>query len=181
LTLRRRSADFEGQQCTLAHPHSNAVVDLDGDCLAGAFVHRCVAMIADWSIDLFLVCDDGNGGKTYQIWVNEKSEGFRLSKKGPLPAGTQSISFADVGTWPMIYSTFVTYEPLNRQGRYNRPCFPDVQPCLFSWSRFRLLHQRRIQSAIEVVLTFNRFRGQKRSSRLSAPGRPLQYRPGLPL
>lgn len=26
---------FDGKQCTLAHPHSNAVVDLDGDCLAG--------------------------------------------------------------------------------------------------------------------------------------------------
>jgi integrin alpha FG-GAP repeat containing protein 1 len=26
---------FDGSQCTLANPHSNAVVDLNGDCLAG--------------------------------------------------------------------------------------------------------------------------------------------------
>ncbi len=29
---------FDGQHCTLANPHSNAVVDLDGDCLAGKFL-----------------------------------------------------------------------------------------------------------------------------------------------
>ena len=26
---------FNGAQCTLANPHSNAAVDLNGDCLAG--------------------------------------------------------------------------------------------------------------------------------------------------
>lgn len=33
--LSSEDAPFRGQQCTLANPHSNAVVDLDGDCLAG--------------------------------------------------------------------------------------------------------------------------------------------------
>ena len=28
---------FSGAQCTLSNPHSNAVVDLNGDCLAGLF------------------------------------------------------------------------------------------------------------------------------------------------
>lgn len=37
LCLQFRSIDpeFHGTQCTLASPHSNAVVDLNGDCLAG--------------------------------------------------------------------------------------------------------------------------------------------------
>jgi hypothetical protein len=32
---RSEDAPFNGKHCTLANPHSNAVVDLDGDCLAG--------------------------------------------------------------------------------------------------------------------------------------------------
>jgi len=31
----RQDAPFDGRQCTIANPHGNAVVDLDGDCLAG--------------------------------------------------------------------------------------------------------------------------------------------------
>ena len=31
----RIDADFDGTQCRLANPHSNAAVDLNGDCLAG--------------------------------------------------------------------------------------------------------------------------------------------------
>ncbi|KAM6500960.1 hypothetical protein JOM56_003974 [Amanita muscaria] len=84
--------NFHGAQCSLANPHSNAVVDLNGDCLA----------------DVFLVCDDGNGHYKYQIWVNGKQAGFDLSRQGSLPAGVQSISFADVdrdGTIDMIFPT----------------------------------------------------------------------------
>ncbi|KDR81920.1 hypothetical protein GALMADRAFT_240232 [Galerina marginata CBS 339.88] len=87
-----QDAPFSGQQCTIANPHSNAVVDLDGDCLA----------------DLFLVCDDGRGGNTYQIWINAKDKGFLLSQEGALPSGTQAISFADIdrdGTIDMIFPT----------------------------------------------------------------------------
>ncbi|KAK2460674.1 hypothetical protein APHAL10511_007144 [Amanita phalloides] len=83
---------FHGSQCTLANPHSNAVVDLDGDCLA----------------DVFLVCDDGQGRHSYQIWVNKKQDGFTLSQQGSLPSGAQSISFADIdrdGTIDMIFPT----------------------------------------------------------------------------
>lgn len=83
---------FEGKHCTLANPHSNAVVDLNGDCLA----------------DIFLVCNNGGRGMSYQIWVNNKEEGFSLSQEGPLPSGVQSISFADVdrdGTIDMVFPT----------------------------------------------------------------------------
>ncbi|KAF8188320.1 hypothetical protein BJ912DRAFT_1031903 [Pholiota molesta] len=85
-------APFKGQQCIISNPHSNAVIDLDGDCLA----------------DVFLVCDDGRGGKTYQIWINGKDAGFSLSQQGALPSGTQAISFADIdrdGTIDLIFPT----------------------------------------------------------------------------
>ncbi|GLB35509.1 putative repeat domain in Vibrio, Colwellia, Bradyrhizobium and Shewanella [Lyophyllum shimeji] len=83
---------FHGPQCTLANPHSNAVVDLNGDCLA----------------DVFLMCDDGKGGKPFQIWVNKKDDGFSLAHQGALPSGVQTISFADVdrdGTIDMVFTT----------------------------------------------------------------------------
>ncbi|KAG2047539.1 hypothetical protein BDR06DRAFT_963815 [Suillus hirtellus] len=81
---------FTGNQCTLANPHSNAVIDLNGDCLA----------------DIFLVCQDSSGKKSYQIWVNNKDSGFSLDQSGDLPSGTQGISFADVdrdGTIDMVF------------------------------------------------------------------------------
>jgi integrin alpha FG-GAP repeat containing protein 1 len=33
--LLSEDAPFKGQQCIISNPHSNAVIDLDGDCLAG--------------------------------------------------------------------------------------------------------------------------------------------------
>ncbi|KAK0222860.1 hypothetical protein EDD85DRAFT_959748 [Armillaria nabsnona] len=84
--------EFHGTQCTLASPHSNAVVDLNGDCLA----------------DVFLVCDAGGGRRSFQIWVNEKDDGFYLAQQGSLPSGVQAISFADIdrdGTIDMIFPT----------------------------------------------------------------------------
>ncbi|KAF5372918.1 hypothetical protein D9758_001485 [Tetrapyrgos nigripes] len=83
---------FHGSQCALSNPHSNAVVDLDGDCLA----------------DVFLVCDDGNGVKYFQVWINNKDQGFKLVQENTLPPGVQSISFADVdrdGTIDMVFPT----------------------------------------------------------------------------
>lgn len=35
------NAPFHGTQCTANDPHSNAVVDLDGDCLAGLVPFAC--------------------------------------------------------------------------------------------------------------------------------------------
>ncbi|CAG8492968.1 10051_t:CDS:10 [Paraglomus occultum] len=76
--------------CKLADPHSNAFVDLNGDCLS----------------DLFLTCQDDNDVKSFQIWINDKENGFVLKEDGNFPEGTGQISFADLdgdGTIDMIF------------------------------------------------------------------------------
>ncbi|KAI0792754.1 hypothetical protein C8Q75DRAFT_751250 [Abortiporus biennis] len=82
-----------GSQCTISNPHSNAAVDLNGDCLA----------------DIFLVCDEGNSGdKYFQIWINNKESGFSLAQLGRFPRGVQSITFSDIdrdGTMDMLFTT----------------------------------------------------------------------------
>ncbi|KAI0303281.1 hypothetical protein B0F90DRAFT_1709692 [Multifurca ochricompacta] len=85
-------APFSGPQCRISNPHSNAAVDLDGDCIA----------------DIFLVCDEGPGRKSFQIWVSNSSAGFTLAQSGSLPAGTQSVVFADMdrdGTIDLVVTT----------------------------------------------------------------------------
>ncbi|KDQ59682.1 hypothetical protein JAAARDRAFT_33256 [Jaapia argillacea MUCL 33604] len=85
-------APFTGAQCTISNPHSNAMVDLNGDCLS----------------DIFLLCDETTTDKYFQIWVNQKDSGFALAQQTHLPRGVQSISFADIdrdGTIDMIFST----------------------------------------------------------------------------
>ncbi|KAI0689777.1 hypothetical protein BC835DRAFT_1407738 [Cytidiella melzeri] len=85
--------NLTGPQCKLSNPHSNAAVDLNGDCLA----------------DLFLVCDEDNGrDQYYQIWTNNKQKGFQLAQTGRFPSGFQSVSFADIdrdGTIDMLFVT----------------------------------------------------------------------------
>ncbi|KAH9961067.1 hypothetical protein BC827DRAFT_354011 [Russula dissimulans] len=83
---------FSGPQCRIANPHSNAVVDLNGDCVA----------------DIFLVCDDGLGQKSYQVWISNPDANFTLAQSGSLPAGTQSVVFADMdrdGTVDLLITT----------------------------------------------------------------------------
>lgn len=79
-------------------PHSNAFVDIDGDCMA----------------DLVFFCKDD----TYQVWINQNEEGgvfgkagsddnaFRMpSFTGSLPSNSGSVSFADMdgdGTVDMV-------------------------------------------------------------------------------
>ena len=76
--------DLAGSSCTFPTPHSNAYIDLNGDCLA----------------DIFIMCE----GKSeeylsYQIWTNDKAGGYKLAagKSGDLPRGTKSVGFADMG------------------------------------------------------------------------------------
>ncbi|KAF8319364.1 hypothetical protein DL93DRAFT_2124690 [Clavulina sp. PMI_390] len=83
-------APFNGRVCDVSNPHSNAVVDFDGDCLS----------------DVFLMC--GTGRKYYQIWTNNKSNGFNLARSGALPPNVGAVTFADMdrdGTIDMIFPT----------------------------------------------------------------------------
>lgn len=65
--------------------------------------------------DLVLICDDGNtGNRVFQIWINQKDSGFKLQQSGRLPAGTQSLSFADVGTYP-LYDDALSFEAQDLQ------------------------------------------------------------------
>ncbi|KAE8259615.1 hypothetical protein A4X13_0g905 [Tilletia indica] len=93
--------------CQLAHPHSSAFVDLNGDCLA----------------DLFLVCQSpsSSSGLTYEIWIatnevpssssshsssSSLTSGYVLSHSGDLPAGSGALSFADMdrdGTIDVVF------------------------------------------------------------------------------
>ncbi|TCD70604.1 hypothetical protein EIP91_002634 [Steccherinum ochraceum] len=84
---------MDGAQCKISNPHSNAAVDLNGDCLA----------------DMFLVCDEDNGvDKYFQIWINNKDEGFSLAQLGRFPQGMQTVTFGDIdrdGTMDMLFVT----------------------------------------------------------------------------
>ncbi|KAI8368959.1 hypothetical protein BD560DRAFT_330475 [Blakeslea trispora] len=62
-------------RCRWANPHSNAFVDLDGDCLA----------------DLVFVCQDA-----IQIWTHQRDQGFTLAHEASLPKGAGPLTFADV-------------------------------------------------------------------------------------
>jgi hypothetical protein len=53
--------------------------------------------------DIFLVCEDSSGRKSFQIWVNNKDSGFSLNQTADLPSGTQGITFADVGLSPFSH------------------------------------------------------------------------------
>ncbi|KAI9311839.1 hypothetical protein BX666DRAFT_1992962 [Dichotomocladium elegans] len=66
-------------QCTWANPHSNAVVDLDGDCLA----------------DLVFVCQKSNY-QTVQLWINQRDGTYNMAHEFALPNGAGPVSFADI-------------------------------------------------------------------------------------
>ncbi|KAI0345064.1 integrin alpha N-terminal domain-containing protein [Trametopsis cervina] len=90
---------LKGPQCKLSNPHSNAAVDLNGDCLA----------------DLFLVCDEDNGSDHYyQIWTNNKANGFELAQTGRFPSGFQSVTFGDIDRDGTIDMLFVTCDSVSR-------------------------------------------------------------------
>jgi integrin alpha FG-GAP repeat containing protein 1 len=70
----------ESQKCEPVHPHSNAFIDLNGDCLA----------------DIFIVCKK-QSKTVFQVWVNQKSRGFTKALEQDLPDGAGPITFADIG------------------------------------------------------------------------------------
>jgi len=76
-------------KCRLGSPHSSAILDFDGDCLA----------------DIFLTCQEPDDQLSYHIWLNDPAGGdFREAQSGMLPKGTGMISFGDVG---MLYYSFI--------------------------------------------------------------------------
>ncbi|CAD6914554.1 unnamed protein product [Tilletia controversa] len=98
-----KSGKSAPSNCQLAHPHSSAFVDLNGDCLA----------------DLFLVCQSpsSSSGLTFEIWIATNdipsphsspslTSGYVLSHTGDLPAGSGALSFADMdrdGTIDVVF------------------------------------------------------------------------------
>jgi len=83
--------DEKGREiCKFSSPHSNAFIDLDGDCLS----------------DLFVTCDNG----TFEIWKNTVDKGFVFSRSAQLPENSGPISFADMdgdGTIDMVFYNWV--------------------------------------------------------------------------
>jgi len=99
-------APFSGPQCRIANPHSNAAVDLNGDCVA----------------DIFLVCDEGSGRKSFQIWVSNPDGEFTLAQSGSLPSGTQSVVFADMDRDGAIDLLITTCSSVSRSTGLGTDC-----------------------------------------------------------
>jgi integrin alpha FG-GAP repeat containing protein 1 len=49
--------------------------------------------------DIFLTCQGlgGTGERSFQIWTNNKGEGYNFAGEWDLPEGAGAISFADIG------------------------------------------------------------------------------------
>lgn len=97
--------DSKGPEvCRLAHPHSSAFVDLNGDCLA----------------DLFFFCQDEKTRKLFiQIWTAnlvldyavqhslESGDHYTFAHQYDLPPGAGQVSFSDMnadGTIDMVFA-----------------------------------------------------------------------------
>jgi integrin alpha FG-GAP repeat containing protein 1 len=99
--------ESDASPCKLADPHSNAFVDLNGDCFSGIFanLYSYIRNISLQDIcrsaDLFLTCQNEDGSKSFQIWINDKEKGFVHNVEKNLPKGTGQISFADLGNYAM--------------------------------------------------------------------------------
>ncbi|KAK4705610.1 integrin alpha FG-GAP repeat containing protein 1, partial [Phenoliferia sp. Uapishka_3] len=99
--------DLSTSACTFPSPHSNAYIDLDGDCLA----------------DIFLMCQGKSDEYlTYQIWTNTKEGSYKLARSGDLPKGTKSVGFADMdrdGTIDMVITSCSSDGKCNLSIAYN--------------------------------------------------------------
>lgn len=57
-----------------------------------------VKSFSDHSIlDVFLMC--GTNRKWYQIWINNKSNGFKMAQTQSFPPNIGAVTFADMGKW----------------------------------------------------------------------------------
>ncbi|KAG8681103.1 hypothetical protein FRC08_015836, partial [Ceratobasidium sp. 394] len=82
--------------CTIADPHSGAIVDFNGDCVP----------------DLFLTCQQPSTGRqTFQIWTRADG-GYTLAREGTLPKGAGPVSFADMdrdGTLDLVFPVCASF------------------------------------------------------------------------
>ncbi|KAJ3284520.1 hypothetical protein HDU79_008066 [Rhizoclosmatium sp. JEL0117] len=78
--------------CTFSNPHSNAFIDLNGDCLA----------------DIFVTCSQGKRS-FFQVWTNSRDAGFSLALEKDLPNDVHGpITFADMdadGTMDLVFGS----------------------------------------------------------------------------
>ena len=76
----------------MASPHSNAFVDINGDCLS----------------DLVVVTQDTNN-QVLEIFINTPGPNFVASDTVPLPIGAGQISWADIGFLFFVYSRYSSF------------------------------------------------------------------------
>jgi hypothetical protein len=135
--------------CEFPNPHSHALIDLDGDCLAGPYILPAVCSSQCTErcyTDVFLTCVDPHDSSrlTYQIWLNKKIDGFKLAWEGRFPKGAGPVSFADMGELSSlmgVVSTAITFGFLGRSRRLGRH---GLSRLLLTR---RVLHPCRLQSA----------------------------------
>jgi hypothetical protein len=135
--------------CTLADPHSSAVIDVNGDCLAGELRLSWLRVLLFnyfTFLDLFLTCQEPNlNHQTFQIWTRSPGAqgGYTLAREGSLPKGAGPVSFADMGKC-QIDNTVKTLDTIDamftcRQRRHAGPSVPCLWFIFFkNWSRTRL-------------------------------------------
>ena len=100
--------------CRISNPHSNAFVDLNGDCLAGMtrlcmHVSRRIfrILLVTRITDLFVTCQETPSSPLkFQIWLNEKEKGFVFAMEKELPEKTGQITLADMGTYSAVIAEF---------------------------------------------------------------------------
>ncbi|KAJ3235254.1 hypothetical protein HDU81_000692 [Chytriomyces hyalinus] len=88
--------------CKSPSVHSNAFIDLNGDCLA----------------DIFVTCYDPKTRRSFfQIWVNSRDNGFSLGLEHLMPADVHGpVTFADMdadGTMDIVFSSCDPANPRN--------------------------------------------------------------------
>ncbi|KAG8716700.1 hypothetical protein FRC09_015339, partial [Ceratobasidium sp. 395] len=97
------SSPLSDRVCTIADPHSNAVIDFNGDCLA----------------DLFLTCHQpSTNTQSFQIWTRADG-GYTLAREGTLPNGAGPVSFADMdrdGTLDLVFPVCASYSSITGIG-----------------------------------------------------------------
>jgi integrin alpha FG-GAP repeat containing protein 1 len=88
------------QPCEFSVPHSNAFLDLDGDCIPGKLLfsqmlHQKKMLIA--CVDLIFTCP-AKERPFIEIWTYEPPNGYKKSFRLDLPTNAGPLSFADIDT-----------------------------------------------------------------------------------